>query len=188
MDLVIAVYKEPIHWIQSLSVDRIFIYLKDPSRYTEIRNLFPNSNVEVLANVGRESHTYLHHIRTHYNTIGNHTLFLQGNPFDHCSIERIHELLKTPTDSFSALGDIKHCNSTGYPDHPELPVSRIYRTYIGKDRNTFEFAAGAQFMVSRDRIHSIPLDMYEKLYTAHYIEPLLPWCIERYWQYIYLSQ
>ena len=34
-----------------------------------------------LPNVGREGHTYLHHIVNEYNNLADRTLFLQGNPY-----------------------------------------------------------------------------------------------------------
>lgn len=191
MDLVIALYKERIDWIyeiKDLNVNRIFIYLKDASRYDEIRSALPDATIKVLENVGRESHTYLHHIKTHYNELGDRILFLQGYPFDHCVVYSISELLKNPTDSFSALGTPLRCDSTGDPHHPDLPVAHLYMKYFQKYQIVFQFVAGAQFMVTRDRIQSIPLEIYEKLYDAHYTEPLLPWCMERYWLHMYQSR
>lgn len=36
-----------------------------------------------LPNVGRETHTYLHHILTQYPQFPEYTVFLQGWPFEH---------------------------------------------------------------------------------------------------------
>ena len=180
-DVVVAVYREPIEWIRTLPVQRVFVYLKDPTRVSTVRDQLPTAHVEVLPNLGRESHTYLHHIRTAYDTLGSHTLFLQGNPFDHCSLSEIQTLLASPRSSFAPLGHIYSCDGAGYPHHPGLPVSQCFQRYIGGHRTAFTFAAGAQFLVAREQIQRHPLDFYTALSAAHAVEPLFPWCMERYW-------
>jgi hypothetical protein len=184
-DLVVAVYQEPVEWIRTLPAQRVFVYLKDPSRLSTVRDKLPTAHIEVLPNLGRESHTYLHHIQTAYDTLGSHTLFLQGNPFDHCSLSDIQTLLESPRSPFASLGYSCSCDGLGYPDHPELPVSRCFQRYIGGDRTAFTFDAGAQFLVAREQIQRHPLEFYTALYTAHSVEPLFPWCMERYWPYMF---
>ncbi len=178
MDIVIAVYNENIDWIEKLLENRIFIYLKNPERLDEIKTKFPNVNVEVLENIGRESHTYLYHICNHYYSLSKFTVFLQGNPFDHCPTI-IESIQTSNTDKF--FGKINVCDSNGYAHHPGIPVGKLYREIFAKIKLSFTFVAGAQFMVSDRTIMKIPLEKYKLLFQKHYSEPLIPWCMERLW-------
>jgi hypothetical protein len=46
-----------------------------------------------LPNVGREGHTYLHYIVQHYNSLPEHVVFLQGDPFDHARFGALDALI-----------------------------------------------------------------------------------------------
>lgn len=178
MDIVIAVYNENIDWVEQLSHHKLFIYLKNPNRLIEIKNKFPKASIEVLENVGRESHTYLYHIINHYYDAGTFTVFLQGNPFDHCS--NVIDLINTSTtDNF--FGNIYESDGNGNPHHSGLPLSKLYRELFGKIKMKFIFVAGAQFMIGDHTIIKHPLEKYKLLFQKHYTEPLLPWCMERFW-------
>lgn len=182
MDIVVAVYNENIDWIESLKDKRLFLYLKNPNRFQEIKQKFPNANIEVLENIGRESHTYLHHICTHYYDISDCVVFLQGNPFDHCS--NILNLLKYSTTPVF-FGNKYECDGFGNPHHSGLPLAKLYRELFGKIRINFTFVAGAQFIIPQSTIIKHPLEFYKNLLNKHYAENLLPWCMERYWIYIF---
>lgn len=182
MDIVVAVYNENIDWIENLKDKRIFLYLKNSSRYEEIKNKFPYVNVEILDNIGRESHTYLYHICTHYYDLSDCVVFLQGNPFDHCP--NILDLLTYSTTP-KFFGNTHTCSGNGSPQHLGLPVAKLYREIFGKIKVNFTFVAGAQFMIPDTTIIKHPLDFYKNLLNKHYSENLLPWCMERYWNYIF---
>jgi hypothetical protein len=80
MLIVVARYNESIDWTKSYNC---IIYNKgDPIENT-------NTTTIPLPNVGREGHTYLHHIINHYDNLSDYTMFLQGNPFDHTPLESI---------------------------------------------------------------------------------------------------
>ncbi|ORY34129.1 hypothetical protein BCR33DRAFT_791192 [Rhizoclosmatium globosum] len=94
-DVVISYYKEDILYlyecvetfkkhprIAAVNPDfRLILYVK--SNVTEkslsfIQDITEADEVIQLENVGREGHTYLHHIITHYDNLADHTLFMQG--------------------------------------------------------------------------------------------------------------
>ena len=86
MDLVVARYNEHLDWLgpfcRKKLVDRIFIYNKGTD------NLIPPqcdilTTVEDRFNEGRDVETYVYHISKYYDNLGDYTLFLQANPFDH---------------------------------------------------------------------------------------------------------
>lgn len=92
--LVVSAYNEDISWIKKIKNSKI-IYNKSNKK---IKDSIP------LENIGRESHTYLHHIVKNYDKINDFTIFCQGHPFDHCpqfieianckSIESINKVSK----------------------------------------------------------------------------------------------
>ncbi len=104
IEIVIARYKEDLSWLPLVLEELanstrlppcsivLFVYNKGPEPYTvspNISSLASHVHVQPLLNVGRESHTYLHHIVSRYEAYaspeGSRTavLFLQGDPTDH---------------------------------------------------------------------------------------------------------
>jgi hypothetical protein len=54
----------------------------------------PPGNVVPLENVGREGHSWFTHITHNYDRLADFTVFLQGEPFDHCHnvLDEVREL------------------------------------------------------------------------------------------------
>lgn len=83
MNVVVARYKEDISWIYEINnISKIYIYNK----------YHYNENVDMnLPNIGREAHTYLHHIVANYehlkNTPDEITFFTQACISDHMIIK-----------------------------------------------------------------------------------------------------
>lgn len=76
-ELVIAHYTENLNWVRNLPAGLLTtIYHKGPEELTD------RPSVSLL-NVGREAHTYLHHIVNRYDSLAEWTIFCQGKPFDH---------------------------------------------------------------------------------------------------------
>ena len=74
IDPVVAHYEEDLHWLRRLP-DGVRPVVYSKGQGTD--GAFP------LPNVGREAHTYLHHIATCYDKLPEVTGFSQGHPFDH---------------------------------------------------------------------------------------------------------
>lgn len=69
VDIVLARYDEDTSWVQRFGSEaRVVIYNKGPPQ---------NGTIE-LPNVGRESHTYLHHIVNNYDDLAHWTVFSQA--------------------------------------------------------------------------------------------------------------
>ncbi len=76
-ELVIAHYTENLNWVRNLPAGLLTtIYDKSLEGLLEW-------NAVSLPNVGREAHTYLHHIVNRYDSLAEWTIFCQGKPFDH---------------------------------------------------------------------------------------------------------
>ena len=92
-ELVVAHYQEDLNWLNDIIYDfpnlKITIYHKDPvhTQYIDKTNNYH------LDNVGREAHTYLHHVISNYNTLSDFTIFCQGKPYDHISKETLYSYI-----------------------------------------------------------------------------------------------
>jgi Protein of unknown function (DUF3431) len=179
MKLVIARYNEDISW--SDGYDRI-IYNKGAAI---------DAPYVVLPNVGREAHTYLTHIIENYDTLDEYTLFLQGWPNDHTTdVGKEIERLEKEKPEFSYISrQFIECNLSGCRHHPGLPIRQVYEYLFQtvRDDFTFEFGQGAQFMVSRNRIHRYPRLFYERALelVKYEVNPLGAYVLERLWGLIF---
>jgi hypothetical protein len=169
MQVVIARFNEPIGWASDLNT---VIYDKGHC----LEGSIP------LPNIGREAHTFLHHIITRYDELSDYTCFLQGNPFDHCP--DVKDKLKhfTPTDVLF-LGTRYQSDRNGNPHHSGLQVGAMYDIYFTPPKDTFIFYAGAQCIVSRERILKRPKAFYEALLKQD--PSVYPWVYERLWPDIF---
>lgn len=78
IEIVIARYNKDISWSDMYKSIRT-VYEK--SHNDSISNSYSDSVVAItLPNVGRESHTYLHHIVTNYDDLADITIFTQDGP------------------------------------------------------------------------------------------------------------
>jgi hypothetical protein len=82
--LVISRYNEDISWVDDsiLGIFDVFVYNKG-SNLNHIH--LDRFNTIEIENIGRESHTYLHHIRENYNSFPEKIIFTQAHPNDHVS-------------------------------------------------------------------------------------------------------
>lgn len=77
LELVIARYTEDLNWLRKRPVNlTVTIYDKSPDASGGEASIS-------LPNVGREAHTYLHHLVSRYDSLAEWTVFCQGKPFDH---------------------------------------------------------------------------------------------------------
>ena len=114
LSVVIARHNENLDWLTCLENTDARIYV-----YNKADNMFGESPVpvsiknrvieEVLPNIGRESHTYLHHISQHYHQLTDTVIFLQGDPHFHCI-----EIENSLRNWQSYAGKDYHCLSSGY--------------------------------------------------------------------------
>ena len=179
MQLVVSRYNEDIGWTKNF--DNVIIYNKGP-------HLGLQNEIQ-LPNVGREAHTYLCHIINNYDNLDDYTVFLQGNPFDH-SPNLFERLRYIHGDAMFISEHILYTTVNGCFHHKEIPMRQTYHQLFGETLNhypEFVFGAGAQFVVSRDRIRERPLSFYENaLNLVKYdICPLEAYTLERYWTLIF---
>jgi len=190
LEFVIAKYKEDASWVTILEPHKITIY--DKSNGT-------------IPNIGRETHTYLHHIVNNYDNLADVTVFLQGNPFDHTTLSVSQAHSSISIDELSER--IKN-----YPFEKTEPfftefryveykqgAHEFYKIMFGHERNPIVFNSGAQWIVQKKDILGRPLEFYKKLYeisinftitsalveTSKMYHIVNGWVFERLWGYIF---
>lgn len=196
LSIVVARYNENIDWFKKYK--NVIVYNKGESLDIPFIK---------LNNVGREGHTFLYHIINNYNNLSNWTVFVQGNPFDHCpnfyeKLDNLHETINNLElsndihdfnfmgNNFNFLSDtIYYSNISECPYHNNIPLKNVYN-YIfntNEEDRPIIFSPGAQFYVSKKLILTKPKIYYEKILKLldHDINPIEGFCIERLWKYIF---
>jgi hypothetical protein len=187
LDIVIAKYKEDVSWSNQFKTSRVIIYDKSGED-----NGFVN-----LPNFGRESHTYLTHIINNYDNLPDYTCFLQGNPFDHLSVN-IEDIERIVLSNFIDLSKIRvdcnlhYCSHLMNWENEVLPLYDTYQRIFKREYNnfTFFFGAGAQFIVSKETILRNTKEVYQNALDTvkESISPIEGYCLERLWPIIFLGE
>jgi hypothetical protein len=187
MKIIVARYNENIDWTRQF--ENVVIYNKgDP---------LPNGSNEIqLSNVGREGHTYYKYICDNYYNLDNYTIFLQGRPFDHSPniIRNLQQYINNPNlkIDFEFLSEsVLDCNLNGCPHHSGIPLQAVYMQIFKENKTDLKivFGAGAQFIVSKDRILQRPKEFYLKIVEIleKNINPIEGFVIERFHPLIFAA-
>ena len=194
---VVARYNENVDWTTLLP--NVFLYNKGKPLST---------NSISLPNVGREGHTYYHHIVTHYENLPDALVCLQANPFDHSPnlFNNLKSLFKKKPRNLSFLSEkiepFNMYNSSSWhetldayikklPSIPPNMAKNVYKDLFGfEPRNLsskFKYGCGAQFMVSKRAILRHPKSFYEKIcyLLSHSSNPPEGFVFERFHNLIF---
>jgi hypothetical protein len=178
--IVISRYNEDLSWIEEYDFN--FIIFNKGNNIEGVENI-------KLPNVGREAHTYLYYIINNYNNLPEYVCFLQGNPFDHSPnlIRNIIQFNDTVCEFEFLSENICNCDVNGYPSHPGLPISKFCDYCNIKTGPILKFGAGAQFVVSRNKILKRDINFYKKIITTvdSDIRPTGAYIMERLWGEIF---
>ncbi len=206
LELVVARYREDLRWTRRVPpACRVTVYDKGGG----------GKGPGQLPNVGREAHSYLHHIVTHYDELADVTVFCQGRPFDHePRMQRILRFMAgamggaeafspppVPVDllqeqGFLWLGFIIDCDDrTGsrlfqrwvcHPGRRPLDMTGFWHgLWDGQVPEEFVFYPGAQFMVTASRIRNQPRSFYERALALSRNHPDVGHCFERCWDRVF---
>ncbi len=187
-DLVVAVYQEEITWLKKrkFANERIFAYKKFER--------FDFDYVELLPNIGRESHTYIWHILKNYNTnFSDYTIFLQGDPFTHLlqKTDSVpHMIFENSYDLshlYYPMGELILCNETGQPlSKWHCPLCTVWDKLFEQDMpHKFIANFGAQHAVHKSILLSRSKKFWEKAQELHFEFEYAPWAYEILWYYIF---
>lgn len=171
-EIVVAKYREDVSWTRDLPY-KVTVYDKSDNQL---------SGSMALRNVGREGHTYAHHVAENYDDLADVTVFTQGAPFDH--VPGFLEDVKTPVTRFTAYG--KHTLESfadGDVNHPGLPLAKTFFELTNRRMpDKVMFRPGAIFAATREVLHRYPRSWWRRL-RDHLAAPETqnhgPWVLER---------
>lgn len=188
--IVVARYTENIEWTKQFP--NVFIYNKGKTKLDD------SCNEICLDNVGREGHTYYKYICDNYDNLPDYVVFLQGNPFDHSPniIHNlnafIHNINNNALDDFIFLSETIYNNSLSHECNAYWQCKNIYQNWkrvFGESSVNDEciFGAGAQFIVSKNKILKRKKEFYENIVKMleYTIDPIEGYDIERFHKYIF---
>jgi hypothetical protein len=191
VELVVARYREDLSWLGNIppTVKAVVYDKRAGDRAAANR----------LPNVGREAHTYLHHICERYDALADLTVFCQGKPFDHAFDFHVtlRELANNPevAPPFRWLGHIVDTDShdgqlfrtwSKNPEGVGLDLRAFHHALFGDDGPAeYAFYLGAQFVVRRELILERPRSFYE--HARRISEELVnaAHCFERCWDRVF---
>jgi hypothetical protein len=188
IELVVARYNENLNWLRNVPPQiTVSVYDKHPDA--------PHDGEMRLPNIGREAHTYLHHIITNYHRLADVTVFCQGKPFDHAF--DFHKTLRAlagnelKVDDFRWLGHIIDTDTrdgvlfqewSKNEDGRLLDLNGFHRALFNSDGpDEYPFVLGAQFVATRELIHSRPLSFWQQAQDVSVTFPDAAHCFERTW-------
>ncbi|KAI4174603.1 MAG: hypothetical protein LQ343_002176 [Gyalolechia ehrenbergii] len=205
-EIVVAHYNEDLSWLKQYGSE-CCVYSKGGSKNTpELPFTFTP-----LPNIGREGHTFLHHIVNHYDKLADITLFVQGRIDDHVDITltemKKHALDTIPgqvtTFPFRELELFDHWNGIPWEEYPcwkrwssmdmqnmkDTPL-QLFQKYITENDRVpvaVGFAPGAIFAVRKETIHSHDKAYYQRLLEKFFlgdmahVNPETGHYMERFW-------
>ncbi|MBD2751717.1 DUF3431 domain-containing protein [Spirosoma validum] len=199
IELVVAHYNENLNWLRNVPKGlRVTVYDKGNSSLTDWEAIS-------LPNVGREAHTYLHHLVNRYNSLADWTIFCQGKPFDHAYDfkKMLRDLVADPNSlstnypqGFGWLGHLidtddnqghrlfkpwsKNENGRG------LDLRGFHRALFDTDGpEHYIFVLGAQFAVHGNVVRQRPASFYKRALDVSISFPDAAHCFERSWDRIF---
>lgn len=171
LELVVCRHGEDLGWIRNVPKSvRVTVYEKTP----ESQPAWPGSRR--LPNVGREAHTWLHHLTERYDSLADWTVFAQGHPFDHAP--DLHTVIRNiaanppPVDFLwlgflwetdDACGRPSFVNWTKNPERRVLDLAEFFREMWDESPpETLRYVGGGQFALPRAVAHRRDRAFYEK--------------------------
>jgi hypothetical protein len=202
-ELVVSHYEADLDWLRSDEISDFF----DVVIYSKGKQRSFDRPVEILPNVGREPHTYLHYCVEWYDDLPDVTVFCQDMPwhepyfrsYDYF-IERLHETILSPLDEPTPIADFYgqetiRCDRWGQPSHDVFMDIRKYwkRFFDSPPPLEYEFGPGCTIAVRREHItrRSLPWltalreSINQPCQGKPYFKPEEVWILERLLLYVF---
>jgi hypothetical protein len=189
MELIVARYNENIDWIKENNLNSITsLYCKGRTDDVDV-GIY--KKVKYLPNVGREGHTYFHHIIENYDNLSDLNIFVQANPFDHCSgaLDFINNLNIETKELYYKSFPTFTWPIINYDCNLKIPeyTQKICNTLFDKHPHTFDAWCCGMFVVSKNMIRFRSKKFYEKCieYLNWSNNPIEGHIFERLWTLIF---
>jgi len=193
LELVVARHREDLAWLRRVPREwTVTVYDKGDRA----------SGGQALPNVGREAHTYLHHLAERHETLADLTVFVQGHPFDHAP--DLHKILRSLADGsftipdFHWLGFLADTDDnrgrrlfvpwSKNPERDELRLDDFHQQlFSAPGPPAYRFFIGAQFIITRQTAHRRTPAFYAHARALATTFPHGPHCFERCWDRIFAT-
>ena len=114
IDIIVSRYKEDILWTKTLLPGkRVLVYNKG------------QGTLNLLPNVGREAHTYLHHILSEYRILPDWTIFTQGDPNAHLPRTTFQTVANAFPDTRLRSSLLLEGGPIFFVDEPVRPIEQL---------------------------------------------------------------
>ncbi len=202
--IIIARYNEDLNWLSKYKKLKIIIYNKGEESYFYGKNKVIN-----LPNIGRESHTWLHHIVTNYEELDKVNIFLQGR-IDDLGALAYQDLYKYieecnrkgfSVSRYGILGPFHWNKYLGLEDNskynlkiknkslkePKISFKELAKIFTNNIPLFTVTSYGGCFAVSRNLIRQHDISVYKKLLDilSNNDNPLEGHYMERLWCYLF---
>ena len=198
-EIVVAHYNEKLDWLAP-KADHAHVYHKG----TDLQS--PSTmklyGWEKLPNVGREAHTYLHHIINNYETLPEYTVFLQGEglapPFCYRTFDawlnQIKKNVTCPVSLTVGMGKVFHISKwkkeydSGLMRPTKLTLGELYKELFGtQPPNTIPSCLSGCVAATRHMIRKHPIEFYKKAisFVDDHVNPEEGHYYERLWNVIF---
>ncbi len=198
IELVVARWREDLAWLRNIpDCVRVTVYNKGPESESWWDTRW---NVTPLANVGREAHSYLHHLVERYHSPAQCTVFCQGKPFDH--FQNFHALLRDLAEENVAVEEFRWIGFFIDADDPrgrrlyvpwsknhdgrELALDEMHQQLFESPApEWFYFYGGGQFALDAQCWRRRPVEFYRRAreLSAHF--PDAAHGFERMWDRVF---
>ncbi len=190
IEVVVARYREDLLWTKTLLPNRpVIVYNKDQGDH-------------LLPNVGREAHTYFHHILRYYDKWADCTFFTQGDPNAHLPVTPFQRIVnKWPlTQNLGALRleqgpmffvnePVRYLEERPQNDDAQNDVRGLWSELFNRPPpEDILFAPAAIFCISKHMLASRSIAFYRKCMDLAVSRPRGPWEFERLWAYLWRPQ
>ena len=201
-EVVVAHYDEDLDWLAP-QAHNCHIYHKGK----ETKPRFQYQQWEKLANVGREGHTYLHHIITNYNRLADVTVFVQGSLKEHTDNHHCYrniadyvnrtlseDLVYRSGQIRIFWGQIQHVGKwleslkDGRMRPSKYTFGEFYEhVFLSPHPLYIIISLNGCFAVTRERIQRHPKELYQRMisYLSDHPNPEEGHYVERLWVHLF---
>merc|ERR1712070_148451 len=161
VDVVVAHCNEDLQWLQTFRDFRIFVYQKCDA---PVLPSLPCASVVQLPNLAMESLAYASHMVRLYDDFAEHTIFIQGSPFEHAPRALLEDVVSSlRLNRFTS--PFLHLNSRRFLSGNSICLQDLYQRLFDAASAPVAFGSYccSQFVVRRDRLLSRPRAIYEKV-------------------------